>query len=85
MGNTCSQFFVGLESDRWEVYPLKTESHNGVALQDYSRNVSVPPVLKTENAQSEVGSTWSDHCCHQRIKQETTEPDNLWQIQLNPR
>eukprot|EP00957_Ditylum_brightwellii_P094410 7189035-Ditylum_brightwellii.AAC.1 len=26
------------ESDRWEVYPLKTESHNGVALQDYSRN-----------------------------------------------
>eukprot|EP00957_Ditylum_brightwellii_P197875 15074367-Ditylum_brightwellii.AAC.1 len=27
-GNTCSQFFVGLTSDRWEVYPLKSESNN---------------------------------------------------------
>eukprot|EP00957_Ditylum_brightwellii_P179711 13689971-Ditylum_brightwellii.AAC.1 len=23
-------------SDRWEVYPMKTQSHNGSALQDYS-------------------------------------------------
>ena len=23
-GNTCSQFFVGTKSNRWEVYPLKT-------------------------------------------------------------
>eukprot|EP00957_Ditylum_brightwellii_P085035 6465950-Ditylum_brightwellii.AAC.1 len=52
------------ESDRWEVYPLKTESHTGMALQDYSRNIGVPPVLKTDNAQSEVGRMWSDHCHH---------------------
>ena len=25
-GNTCSQFFNGLRSNRWEVFPLKTES-----------------------------------------------------------
>ena len=28
-GNTCSQFFNGLRSNRWEVFPLKTESQTG--------------------------------------------------------
>eukprot|EP00957_Ditylum_brightwellii_P100654 7672083-Ditylum_brightwellii.AAC.1 len=27
-GNTCSQFFVGITSTCWEVFPLKKESHN---------------------------------------------------------
>eukprot|EP00957_Ditylum_brightwellii_P050520 3831855-Ditylum_brightwellii.AAC.1 len=27
-GITCSQFFVGLTLDRWEVYPMKSESNN---------------------------------------------------------
>eukprot|EP00957_Ditylum_brightwellii_P012773 965662-Ditylum_brightwellii.AAC.1 len=34
-GNTCLQFFVGTMSDCWEVFPIKKESHNGQALQDY--------------------------------------------------
>jgi hypothetical protein len=36
-GHTCSQMFVGQQSLRWDVYPLKTESHNFQALQDVSR------------------------------------------------
>eukprot|EP00957_Ditylum_brightwellii_P158140 12037107-Ditylum_brightwellii.AAC.1 len=31
-GNACSQFSVGLTSDRCEVYPLKSEGNNGTAL-----------------------------------------------------
>eukprot|EP00957_Ditylum_brightwellii_P011816 891034-Ditylum_brightwellii.AAC.1 len=50
-GNTCSQFFVGLDSDQWEVYPMRSESHNVSAFQDYCRNVGIPPTLKTDNAQ----------------------------------
>eukprot|EP00957_Ditylum_brightwellii_P019115 1439706-Ditylum_brightwellii.AAC.1 len=63
----------------------KDRSHNGVALQDYLRNVGVLFVLKTDNAQSEVRRTWSDHCCHQCMKQETTEPDHPWQNSAEPK
>ena len=31
--------FVGEESDRWEVYTLKSEAHNFQALQDFTRRV----------------------------------------------
>ena len=31
-GNTCSQFFVGKDSGRWEVYPMKSKLLNGTAL-----------------------------------------------------
>ena len=31
-GNTCSQLFVGQKSKRWEIYPLKSEFQNGIAL-----------------------------------------------------
>ena len=78
-GNTCSQFFVGTVSDRWEVYPLKTESHNGEALQDYTRKVGAPSTIKTDNAQSELGLTWTKHCRDQCINTETTEPHHPWQ------
>ena len=73
-GNTCSQFFVGITSDRWEVFPMKKESNNGEALQDYSRKVGLPMAIKTDNAQSEIGRTWTDHCRTHCIKQITTEP-----------
>ena len=36
-GNTCSQFFRGINSDRWEVYSLKKKIANGIALQDYEK------------------------------------------------
>eukprot|EP00957_Ditylum_brightwellii_P139509 10632642-Ditylum_brightwellii.AAC.1 len=55
-GSTCSQFFVRITLDRWEVYPMKMKSHNGSALQEYSRNVGVPSVLKTDNAQNKLGT-----------------------------
>jgi hypothetical protein len=39
-GHTCLQMFVGLDSDFWVTYPLKTESANGEALHDYTHTHS---------------------------------------------
>ncbi|MGH7954571.1 MAG: hypothetical protein ACREOZ_01270, partial [Gloeomargaritales cyanobacterium] len=49
-GNTCSQIFVGGTSDRWETYPMKHESQNGIALQDYTRRFGCPVKIKTDCA-----------------------------------
>ena len=77
-GTTCSQIFVGKEYDRWEVYPMKTESHNGTALQDYTRACGVPYTIKTDNAQSEIGKLLTDHCRTHCIATETTEACSPW-------
>ena len=78
-GNTCSQLFVGNDSYRWEVYPLKSECQNGTALQDYTRNVGTPNILKSDNAQSQTTSTWMNHCRKHCIESRTTEPEHPWQ------
>ncbi|MGH7955292.1 MAG: hypothetical protein ACREOZ_04960, partial [Gloeomargaritales cyanobacterium] len=83
-GNTCSQFFVGGTSDRWETYPMKTESQNGIALQDYTRQYGCPIKIKTDCAQSEIGKTWTDHCRHHCIESETTEPHHPQQNRTRP-
>ena len=77
-GNNCSKFFVGNTSDRWSVYLFKKESKNGIALQDYYRQVGVPPDLKTDNAQSELGKTRTENCLLNCIEQATTEPHPTW-------
>eukprot|EP00957_Ditylum_brightwellii_P086439 6576534-Ditylum_brightwellii.AAC.1 len=83
-GVTYSQFIVGLESDKWEVYSMQSESHNVSALQEYCRNIGTPLTLKTDNAQSKVEKGWSEHCQNFCIKQETTEPHSPWQNSVKP-
>ena len=78
-GHTCWQMFVGLDSDFWVTYPLKTEATNGEALQDYTRTHGCPNIIKTDNAQSELGKTWTKHCRTHVIASETTEPHHPWQ------
>ena len=78
-GHTCSQIFVGLDSDFWATYPLKTESANVEALQDYTRTHGCPNIIRTDNAQSELGKTWTKHCRNYVIGTETTEPHHPWQ------
>jgi hypothetical protein len=78
-GNTCSQFFVTLDSDRWDVFPLKTEHNNGAALKDYVRCVGAPTVMKTDNAQSQLGTTWTTFLRDICTANETTEPHHPWQ------
>jgi len=55
---------------------MKTESHNGWALQDYTRENGCPPAIKTNNAKSELGETWLKHCRTHCIATVTTEPDH---------
>jgi len=78
-GHKCSQMFTGMFSNRWHVYPLKKESHNGIALQDFSRNEGLPLFIKSDNAQSQTGDTWTTHCREHCIQTKTTEPGHPWQ------
>jgi len=78
-GHTCSQIFIGLDSDFWVTYPLKRESSNGEALQDYTRTYGCPNIIKTDNAQSELGAVWTKHCRTHAIGSEFTEPHHPWQ------
>ncbi|MGH3053473.1 MAG: hypothetical protein ACRDL7_00670, partial [Gaiellaceae bacterium] len=73
-GNTCSQIFVGDTSDRWETYPMKTENQNGIALQDYTRQHGCPNIIMSDNAQSQIGQLWTNHCRTHCICSKTTEP-----------
>ena len=70
---------MGAVSDRGGVYPLLKESQNGTDLQDYSRQVVVPPVLNTDNEQSELGGEWTDNFRRGCIDQTTTEPHSTWE------
>jgi hypothetical protein len=78
-GYTCSQLCIGLDSDRWEVYPLRNEGQNVKALQDYTRTVGAPTVLRTDNAQSEIGNDWTEHLRSICTGTELSEPHHPWQ------
>ena len=84
-GNSCSQFFVGLNSNRWEVFPLKSECYNDTALKDFTRKVGAPIFIKSDNALSETGAEWTEYCRNQCIEQQTTEPHTPSQNQAEPR
>ena len=79
MGHTCSQFFVGTDTHRWYVQPLKKESHNLTELQDFSRNLGLPLFVKSDCAQSEIGEKWTEHCRDHCIGMLTSEPGHPWQ------
>ena len=83
-GNTCSQFFAGQSSRRWDVFPLKSEKYNDTALQDFTRQVGAPDVLISDNAQSETGADWTKHCRTYCINTKTTEPHTPWQNPAEP-
>ena len=66
------------------MFPTKTESQNGKALQDYIRKVGVPNTIKSDNAQSETGSLWTTVSRDQCITNESTEPHHPWQNPAEP-
>ena len=78
-GDTCSQLFIGRNTDFMKVYPLKKESHSFRALQDFSRSVGLPKGIKTDNATAETGSKWTNFCRDFKIDTTYTEPHSPWQ------
>ena len=49
-GHKGAQFFTGVQSKRWAYYPLKKESQNSEALQDYICYHLAPKTLASDNA-----------------------------------
>ena len=78
-GETCSQLFIGQATDYMSVYPLKSESHNHTALQDFGRSVGIPSGIKSDNARSEKGQKWVEWCRKYCVSQSFTEPKSPWQ------
>lgn len=68
-----------MDSDFWVTYPLKRESSNGTALQDYTQTHGSSNIIKSGSAQSEMGQTWLKHCQTHAIGMEYTKPHHLWQ------
>jgi hypothetical protein len=77
-GHICSQLFVGQNSLRWDVFPLKTEANNYQALQDVSRNQGAANVIRSDNATSETDNDWTNFCRQHCVSQQTTLPHAMW-------
>lgn len=77
-GHTCSQFFVGQQSNRWDTFPLKSEHQNYQALQDLGRTYGVPDAIRSDNAQSETDKEWTEWCRKYCCDQQTTIRDSPW-------
>ena len=54
-GITCAQLFVGMTSNRVDVYAMRSESEGPEALQDYIRMVGAPATLRTDNSKMQLG------------------------------
>jgi hypothetical protein len=58
---------------------MKSKHQNSVALQDYVRTVGAPTIMKTDNAQSELGTKRTTYLRDVCSASETTEPHHPWQ------
>ena len=43
---TCARMLTGKNVGYWEGHPMNKESHSLRSLQDFVRNVGIPPILK---------------------------------------
>jgi len=78
-GNTCSQIFLGKNTDYMHVALMNMESHATQALQDFGRNIGLPKGIKSDNAATETGFEWNNWCRKYCVKTTTTEPHSPWQ------
>ena len=58
---------------------MKTEPHNGWALQDYIKKNGYPQAIKIDNTSRGLGDTWLKHCRTHCFDTMTTEPNKLHQ------
>ena len=83
-GHKGGQFFAGITSKKWSFHPLKKESHNINALQDYLWEYGSPNGIVNDNAQSEVGEKWTAVLRENMIKSRTSKPHNQHQNPAEP-
>jgi hypothetical protein len=78
-GYTCSQLYYGVKSKYMVLYPMHKESDGPDTLEDLCRYHGAPVKIKNDNAQMEVGTTWTTICRKYNIEQAKTEPHHPWQ------
>ena len=61
------------------VDPIKSESCSELALEYFTRKYGVPDTIKTDNARTETGTKWTEHCRRLHVKKNHTEPHSPWQ------
>ena len=78
-GYTCAQLYYGTKSKYIVLYPMHKEAEGPDTLEDLCRYQGAPIKIKNDNAQMEVGTTWTSICRKYNIEQATTEPHHPWQ------
>ena len=78
-GFTCAQLYYGVKSKFIALYPMTTESQGPESLEDLCRDRGAPIKLKNDQAQMEIGKTWTAICRKYNIAQCTTEAHMPWQ------
>jgi hypothetical protein len=78
-GYTCAQLYYGVKSKYMVLYPMHKESDGPDTLEDLCRYHGAPVKIKNDNAQMEVGTTWTTICRKYNIEQARTEPHHPWQ------
>ena len=53
-GHTCSQLFIGENTNFMHVELIKLESYAYIALQDFTRKHRIPHTIKTNNTRTET-------------------------------
>ena len=61
-----------------DVEPLKSESASFMGIQDFTRKQGTPHNIKTDNARTETGEKWTEHCRRFHIGQKCAEPMFPW-------
>lgn len=62
---------------------MKREAHALKSLRDFFRVVGIPPVLKRDNARTQVGDKWTDFERHMCVNGSHAEPHSHGKIWLN--
>ena len=84
-GHKGGQLFCGVKLKKWKLFPLKKESRNVQALQDYIRNDGPPRTISSDNTKSETGSKWTEVLQEYMIKSKTSEPHHQHQNPTEPK
>ena len=83
-GYNCAQVFFGLTSKCIDVYPMKSKLQFPEVLSDFLRNVSIPNVLRCDNAKEENSAAVKQQLRKMIISDEFSEPGMQFQNTVEP-
>ena len=75
----CIQIFSGKYTGYWKVHQMRREANALLFLQDFAQSMTIPPVLKWNNARTQVGEKQTSFERQIRINRLFTEAYSPWQ------